>query len=243
MKMVKNIIINGANGAVGSALVKHYLNEGWNVAACSRSSGFFLSSILEKYSLNGSFFTLDLTKEIEITACAKNLLKWMPKPDVLVNCAGMPSGNSFVMSGQAELKETFQVNFFGQILFSQYVARRMMRARSGCILNIGSTAGIVADRGTLCYGTSKAALHHATKIMARELGEFGIRVNSIAPGVIESGMSDKMDRISVENHKKRMVSPELISIDDVLNAVNFMTSEGASKFQGHILRLDNGFQL
>ena len=116
-----------------------------------------------------------------------------------------------------------------------------MRAKSGCIINIGSTAGIVADRGTLCYGTSKAALHHATKIMAGELGEFGIRVNSIAPGIIESGMSDKMDRIAVECHRKRMASPEFISVDDVVSAVDFLTSESASKFQGQILRLDNGF--
>ncbi|WP_152971338.1 SDR family NAD(P)-dependent oxidoreductase, partial [Rhizobium ecuadorense] len=92
-----------------------------------------------------------------------------------------------------DLKRIFDVNYFNQILFSQYVAKRMVRAKAGSIVNIASTAGLLSDAGTLAYGGSKAALIHATKVMATELGPFGIRVNAIAPAVVETDMAIQMD--------------------------------------------------
>jgi 3-oxoacyl-[acyl-carrier protein] reductase len=122
------------------------------------------------------------------------------------------------------------------------VAKKMMRAKAGAIVNIASTAGLRADAGTLSYGGSKAALIHATGVMASELGAFGIRVNAIAPAVVETGMAAGMDAAAKAALNERSALPGTVEAADVAKLVSFLISDASAKMTGQVLRLDRGLR-
>jgi 3-oxoacyl-[acyl-carrier protein] reductase len=138
------------------------------------------------------------------------------------------------------MKRVFDINYFNQILFSQYLVKKMVRAKSGSIINIASTAGLLADAGTLTYGGSKAALIHATKVMATELGPFGIRVNAIAPAVVETDMAALMDEKARSALDERSAIKGTVETEDVAELISFLASARSTKITGQIVRLDRG---
>nr|WP_169618099.1 SDR family oxidoreductase [Ruegeria sp. PR1b] len=134
----------------------------------------------------------------------------------------------------------FEVNLFGPLLFTQSVVKKMLRAKQGSVVNIASTAGLLADAGTLSYGGSKAALIHATKVMARELGSFGIRVNAIAPSVVETEMATQMDASARAALDARSALPGAIEPGDVADLAAFLISEQSARITGQVMRIDRG---
>ena len=113
--------------------------------------------------------------------------------------AGLAQGSLAAMTRISDMRDVFEVNLFGPLQFTQHITKKMMRQKSGAIVNITSTAGILGDRGTLAYGGSKAALAHASRVMAAEFGPLGIRVNAVAPSAVTSAMADQMDEVAREN--------------------------------------------
>ena len=139
-----------------------------------------------------------------------------------------------------DLQQVFEVNFFSQIYLTQLVSKRMLRAKSGVIINMASTAGLLADAGTLAYGCSKAALIHGTKIMAAELGTFGVRVNCIAPSVTDTDMAKLMDEKSTELLDQRCALGGRIQPDEIGELLSFLISDGAKNITGQVIRIDQG---
>ena len=117
----------------------------------------------------------------------------------------------------------------------------MIRRKTGSIVNVLSTAAYYADRGTLTYGGSKAALLHSTKVLASELGAFGIRVNGVAPAIVDTEMGRQNDRRAVELSLQRSSIGGVIDPEDVANAVCFLLStEASSKITGQVINIDRG---
>ena len=136
------------------------------------------------------------------------------------------------------MRDVFEVNLFGPLQFTQYITKKMMRQKSGAIVNITSTAGILGDPGTLAYGGSKAALAHASRVMAAEFGPLGIRVNAVAPSAVVSAMADKMDEVAREKLSDReALAGETLPLD-VANMVAYLLSENASAVSGQVIRVD-----
>lgn len=235
----KVVVVTGANKGIGLAVAEHLASEGYVIAACVRTNSVSLDALLEK-NPEHKVFILDLAEDQSVKNCAKELLSWAGQVYGLVNCAGLAAGGLFSMTRIEDMRNLFAVNLFGQILLSQYVAKKMVRAKAGCIVNIASTAGILADPGTLAYGGSKAALIHATKVMASELGAFGIRVNAIAPSVVKTDMAELMDEKSRLRLDDRSAIAGMIETGDVADLVGFLMSEKSKKLTGQIIRLDRG---
>jgi 3-oxoacyl-[acyl-carrier protein] reductase len=140
-----------------------------------------------------------------------------------------------------ELNDIFTINYFNTLLFTQYIVKKMIRRKSGAVVNISSTAGILADRGTVSYGGSKAALIHATKVLASELGVYGVRVNAIAPGVVETDMAKQMDEQSLALlYERRSLSGQKIFSEDVSELAYFLGSDSSLKITGQVIRIDCG---
>jgi 3-oxoacyl-[acyl-carrier protein] reductase len=235
----KFAIVTGANRGIGKAVCEKFHAHGAHVLACSRNlDEKFLSWVAENDNITP--IELNLGEEASIKSAIKDIRGAASSVNILVNCAGIASGSLFQMASIKELREVFEVNFFGQIILSQGVSRLMARQKAGSIINISSTAAFIADPGTIAYGASKAAFARATQSMATELGALGIRVNAIAPGVTQTDMLDQMapearEKLIAASALKRAATPQ-----DIANMALFLASDLSSHITGQIIRVDGG---
>ena len=232
-------VVTGASRGIGLAIATLLASRGHAIVACSRTHSEGLTS-LQALHPSVSFIPLDLADTESVKACAQRLHKEHERIDTLVNAAGASSGGLFAMTPVEDVRRVFEVNYFNQILFTQYVAKKMVRAKAGAIVNIASVAGLLADAGTLAYGGSKAALIHATRVLATELGPFGIRVNAIAPAVVETDMASEMDPAARAALDARSALNGTVAASDVAELVAILVSDATAKMTGQVLRLDRG---
>lgn len=235
-------VVTGANRGIGLAIAERLVTQGYRVAGCVRSASQDLRDLLSEEG-GHTIVKLDLRDDAAVSEAARAVLKWSKQIDVLVNCAGIATGSLFTMTRMEQMRDVFQVNTFGPLLFTQYIVRAMTRAKAGSVINIGSTAGLLADAGTVAYGGSKAALIHATRVLAMELGASGIRVNAIAPAVVETDMAAQMDDAARAALDARSALAGKIMPGDVAALVSYLISPEATQMTGQVLRLDRGMSL
>ena len=202
----KSAVVTGCNRGIGKAILELFAEHGANVWACARepSDAFAASTQLlaNRFDVEISPVYFDLADEAQIKTGVQAILAARRPIDVLVNCAGVVSQNRlFQMTPVADMRAVFDVNFFAQMLVTQYISRSMTRQKSGSIIYISSIAGLDGDPAQLEYAASKAALVGATKKLALELGPQGIRVNALAPGLTQTdmaaGMTDELTRRTI----------------------------------------------
>lgn len=160
--------------------------------------------------------------------------------DGLVNIAGMVHNGLFHMTTIDAMKEVFEVNFFSQILITQYISKIMMKNKSGSIVNISSIAGMDGNQGQIAYSSSKAALIGATKTLSIELGQYGIRVNSIAPGVIMTDMTKALPQEKFDALVQKAKIPRAGLPEEVANVLLYLISDASKYVTGQVLRVDGG---
>jgi len=178
----------------------------------------------------------------EIKSAAKQIVGSKKAVDVLVNNAGIGYNALFQMSSQNKLKEVFEVNFFGPFIFTQYLTKIMVRQKSGSIINISSTAGIDGNKGKSVYGASKAALICMTKVIAAELREFGIRANSIAPGMTDTDLMLCIPKeFIVENNQTGGIK-NIGKPSEVADTAIFLASDLSAHISGQVIRVDGGLK-
>jgi 3-oxoacyl-[acyl-carrier protein] reductase len=183
----------------------------------------------------------DLANADEVKRGAQAIIAAGQGVDILVNNAGMIHTALFQMTTMDKMKEVFWVNFFSQMLFTQYMVKVMTRRKSGSIINISSSAAIDCNEGRTAYAASKAAMICATKVMAKELAPYNIRVNAVAPGLTETDMmrgstpKDALEAALQRTCMKRVGRPE-----EIANTILFLSSEQSSYITGQVLRVDGG---
>lgn len=242
--MRKNAIITGSNRGIGKALVKEFAEAGYDIWACARTQNekFIqeIENLSSQYNVEIKPVYFDLSDEQEIKAGLKKILSEKKPIDVLVNNAGVPHGGLFTMTSMSTLREVYEINVFAQVQIMQLVARQMMKQKSGCIINMCSVGGIETSPGYLAYGSSKAALIWITKSVSRELGKYNIRVNGIAPGLVETDMGNYKSTEELEKVMARMSLNRNGRPDEIAKAAVYMASDAAEYMTGHIMVLDGG---
>lgn len=240
----KNAIITGANRGIGRAIVEKFALEGANIWACARKySREFetdMACLSEQNRVLIQPVYFDLRNDQEITNGMKQILNQKSPIDVLINNAGIAASGLLTMTKIDTLREVFEINFFAQIQMMQIAARKMIRQKNGCIINMVSIGGIEHRPGYLAYGSSKAALIWATQLAAKELGVYGIRVNGIAPATVDTDMGhyrneNKLNKVIGDTPLGRLARP-----DEVAEAAAFLASQEASFITGEILKVDGG---
>ena len=156
------------------------------------------------------------------------------------SCAGIPYSGLLTMTPLEKLREVYQVNVFAQVQIMQLVARRMMRQKQGCIINLCSAGGIEAQPGYLAYGSSKAAMIWMTRCVSRELGAWNIRVNGIAPGLVDTDMGGFKSDAEREKMLERTSLGRLGQPEEIAAAAVYLASKEAAFMTGHIMVLDGG---
>jgi len=241
----KNVIITGANRGIGRAMVQAFAENDANIWACARNEKpEFVKNMKKIEQQTGVWIKpvyFDLNDEAQIKEAVKTIMKDKLPVDALVNNAGITYNALFQMTSMERMKEVFQINFFSMYLFTQYVAKLMLKNKSGSIVNIASSAAIDANSGRSAYGASKAAVICATKAIAEELGGMGIRANAIAPGITDTdmvgeSMTDEVIQDTIlRNAIKRMGKPS-----EVANVAVFLASDRSSYITGQVFRVDGG---
>lgn len=242
----KNAIVTGARTGIGRAIVEMFAREGANVwAVVHRDDNAWLSdmaTLAAKHKVWIKPVYIDLSDEEQIKQGMQTIIKEKLQIDILVNSAGVLSPKRlFTMTSMADMRQLMDVNFFAPMQLSQLVARLMMRQKSGNIIHISSMSAWGGDSAQLEYAASKAALNCATKKMAAEMGAYGIRVNAIAPGLIETKMltaaanEDALEELKQSTYVKHIGKPQ-----DVASVVAYLASDDAGYITGQIIRVDGG---
>ncbi len=240
----KNIIITGSARGIGRTILELFAENGANIWACARTqSDDFereLKKLSEKHSVWITPVYFDLTDEEAVKKGIQQIIKEKKQIDVLVNNAGMAYGNLFTMTPISKLKEVFQINYFAQIQIMQLILRVMMRQKSGSIVNMASVGGVETAPGYLAYGSSKAALMYASKSCSHEVGEYGIRVNSIAPGLVETDMGEYKSDEEIQKVLERSSLHRKANPKEIANCALFLASDKSSYITGQTLIVDGG---
>ena len=241
----KNAIITGAGSGIGLAILKLFVENGANVWAFVHKTNIELHNQLDNLSKEYNVWIktveFDLMNEQSVKASVKQAISEGETIDILVNCAGIVNAKSLSMTSLNEMRESMMVNFFMPSIIMQIVSRKMMRQNSGNIVNIISRVAPEFRSGAYAYGSSKMALLWGTKAAAKELAQYNIRVNGVAPGLTETKSgTGRQNEGGVEsyvsvNNIKRPAKPE-----EIANTVLYLVSNLSSYVSGQIINCDGG---
>lgn len=240
----KTVLITGCNRGIGKSVLEKFASNGANIIACIRNVNAEFTKFIENLSLEHSVeiecFELDLSNEDSIKSVIKTLYSNKKDIDILVNNAGVVSMKLLQMTTMQELKDVFQVNFFSQVLLTQGISKLMMRKRSGIIINLCSVGGLDAFPAYTAYGCSKAAMSYFTKTMAKELASYNIRVNAVAPGLVDTDMQKELSNLANDEVLSRTSIKRPAKPSEVADTILYLASEKSSYINGQIIRIDGG---
>lgn len=235
----RHVVVSGGSRGLGQAIVSSLLEAGYQVSTFSRRS----STFVEQLAGNTSFLFnhADLADSASISAFLKSAVARFGPPYGLVNCAAVATDGLLATMPDSAISKMVSVNVEGTLKLTRLVVRRMLVAKSGrVILNISSISSLRGFRGLAAYAFTKGGLDSFTRGLARELGEQGIRVNSIAPGYYDTEMSKNLGDEHKQQILRRTPLGRLGEPSDVVGAVLFLLSDQASFITGQVLVIDGG---
>ena len=232
----KNAVVTGALQGIGRATVDFFASMGANVWACALSP----TDEFEVHCKEPVYF--NLLNQDEIKAAVKTIQSEKLPVDVLVNIAGMTKDALFQMVSMDILRTVFEVNYFSQIYFSQFMTKLMLRHGKGSIIFVSSISALDGNAGQVAYASSKAALIGAMRSMSKELASKGIRVNAVAPGVIDTDMNKVVPREVKDEKIKTMDIKRLGNAEEVASTIAFLASDLSDYITGQVVRIDGGIK-
>ena len=238
----KNIIVTGASGGIGNSIIEKLHNCGANILA----SGTKIEKLeeLKKKFKNIKILKFDISKSDEIESfieeAAVNLGQQL---DCLVNNAGITQDNLAIRMSLDEWKNVIDVNLTSTFLLTKFAVKKMLRSKSGKIINITSIVGHTGNLGQSNYTASKAGVVAMSKSLALEYARKNININCISPGFVKTAMTDKIDEKYKETIISKIPSGRLGQPEDIANAVLFLASSQSDYINGETLHVNGGMYM
>jgi len=239
----KIALITGANKGIGLAITKTFLENNATIIANYKSECKNLENLKNKFKEKLIILKADVSKMEEVKSLFSQAKTKVEKIDILVNNAGILRDNLLLMVKEEEWDSVIGTNLKGAFMCSQQAVKGMMRNGKGCIINISSIVGIRGNSGQCAYSASKAGLIGFTKSAAKELGEFNIRVNAIAPGVIDTEMISHLKPEKIESFKFQTPLKRIGSPEEIAKTALFLASDDSSFITGQVISVDGGLIL
>ncbi len=243
---MKTAIVTGASKGIGAVIAKRLNELGYNLVLNYKNSTAAMDELLNSFS-NKETKNIIVQCDISSFEDAKKLIEAaydnFSTVDVLINNAGVTRDNLLAMMTEDEFDIVIDTNLKGSFNCCKHIAKKMMKQKYGRILNISSVVGLMGNAGQVNYAASKAGLIGMTKSMARELAKKNILVNAIAPGFIQTEMTDKIPQEIKEEMMKNIPLQRLGSPSDIADAVEFLISDKSSYITGQVLSVNGGFYM
>lgn len=240
----KTAVITGSLQGIGRATLDVFAKEGADIFACCQKEteefASHINSLSEEHGVKIIPLYFDLTDEASVKNAAREIMKTKMPVNTLVNIAGITKDALFPMVTKEDLQLTFDINFFSQIIFTQYIVKIMLRHGGGSIVNTSSISALDGNPGQLAYSASKAAWIAATKTMSSELAPQGIRVNAIAPGVIKTPMTENLPEEAIARQLSRSDIKRMGKPEEVADLIAYLASDLSSFVTGRVIRVDGG---
>ena len=241
----KTAVVTGCNRGIGKKILEVFSANGATVFACVRNIDeefkSFLNELKQKFNNQIIPIQFDLNDEKKIKEAANSILTSNKSIDILVNNAATIHTSIFQMTSVKKLKELFEVNFFSQTIFTQYILKSMIKNKRGSIVYISSSSALDGNEGRSAYSSAKAAIIAQAKVLSRELGVHNIRVNSIAPGLTNTDMMKKNHQEEIVNEIVSRISLRRIANpEEIANVVLLLSSDLTSYITGQVIRADGG---
>ena len=239
----KNVIITGASRGIGKGIAKVFGQHGSNVAftySSSEAPALELEKELEAMGIKAKAYKSNAASFSESETLIADVLSEFGSIDVLINNAGITKDNLLMRMGEADFDTVIEINLKSVFNMTKAVQRTMLKQRKGSIINMSSVVGVKGNAGQTNYAASKAGMIGFTKSVALELGSRNIRCNAIAPGFIETEMTDKLDEKTVQGWRDAIPLKRGGSPEDVANACLFLASDLSAYVTGQVLNVDGG---
>ncbi|NDV14981.1 3-oxoacyl-[acyl-carrier-protein] reductase [Muricauda sp. TY007] len=240
----KNVIITGASRGIGKGIAQVFAKHGANVAftySSSEAPALELEKELTEMGVKAKAYKSNAASFEESEALvAKVLEDFDGRIDVLINNAGITKDNLLMRMGEDDFDKVIEINLKSVFNMTKAVQRTMLKQRKGSIINMSSVVGVKGNAGQTNYAASKAGMIGFTKSVALELGSRNIRCNAIAPGFIETEMTEKLDEKVVQGWREGIPLKRGGSPEDVANACVFLASDLSDYVTGQVLNVDGG---
>ena len=242
----KVAIVTGGSRGIGRAIVELLASQGANVTFFYRGNQAAADEVVAAVQAQGgqaSAMQVDVSDSAACAAAVDAVAERCERIDILVNNAGIVRDNLMAAMEDDEISDVLNTNVGGVFNVTRPVIPYMMSQRSGRIVNLSSVAGNKAGRGQANYAASKGAVDALTRALAVELAPRKILVNAVAPGVIETEMSQQVRDLAEDEVKRNILLKRYGQAQDVANAVGFLVSDLAAYVTGQVLYVDGGFKM
>lgn len=241
--MNKTVFVTGGSQGIGAAVVEKFAKEGYNATfsyfgeAAKEEADKFAAELTAKYGVESKAYPLSIGENESVVECVKALHADYPQIDCLVNNAGITKDMLSLRMKEEDFRQVLDINLVGSFNMTQAIIRKMSR-HGGSIVNVSSIIGVIGNAGQVNYAASKAGLIGVTKSYAKEYGRKNVRVNAVAPGFINTAMTDKLAPELKEEMIKHVSLNRMGEAEEVAKAIYFLGSEEASYITGQVLLID-----
>lgn len=240
--MSKTAIVTGGSRGIGASIVNNLVKKGYNVVLNYNKSEEIAKKMKEEFTSNGysvEIFKADVSKREEATKLVKFTLEKFGKIDILINNAGISQTKLFTDITDEDWQNMIGTNLNSVFYMSQEVSKNMIHNKKGCIINISSIWGLVGSSCEVHYSVAKAGVDAMTKALAKELGPSGIRVNSIAPGIIDTDMNKYLTDKEIVEIEEEIPLGKIGKVEDISKCVNWLIEDEYTT--GQVISINGGW--
>jgi 3-oxoacyl-[acyl-carrier protein] reductase len=244
MKQLENqiAVVTGAGRGIGQAIALKLADHGADIVAVDLKPEFLQQTVehVQKLGRKAWAVAANVADAASVEAAAGQILKEPGRVDILVNNAGITRDGLLMRMSEADWDAVLDINLKGAFLFTKAFSRAFLKQKSGRIVNIASVIGLIGNAGQCNYAASKAGIIGFTKSCAREFASRGITVNAIAPGFIQTAMTDKLSPEQKDAITRQIPLAALGQPEDVAEVALFFASPAARYITGQVLAVDGG---